>query len=128
MKQISKIDLISEAKSRGYRPEILEKVFLLLRLLEQYFSVQYLRDRLVLKGGTALNLFAFSDLPRLSVDLDFNYIGSLDRRVMLKERTQIEDLVVKIAQQNKFALHRHPSRHAGGKMVFVYQSLLGHIG
>jgi predicted nucleotidyltransferase component of viral defense system len=125
---MSKIDLINEAKSKGYRPEILEKVFLLLKLLEQYFSVSYLRERLVLKGGTALNLFVFDDLPRLSVDLDFNYIGSLDRTIMLRERLKVEDLIVKIAQQNKFMLYRHPSHHAGGKMVFIYDSILGHKG
>ena len=35
-----------------------------------------LRVRLVLKGGTALNLFLFT-VPRLSVDTDLNYIGSV---------------------------------------------------
>jgi len=29
----------------------------------------------LLKGGTALNLFLL-DLPRLSVDIDLNYIGA----------------------------------------------------
>jgi len=128
MKLMSKVDLINEAKNKGYRPEILEKVFLLLRLLEQFFSVSYLRERLVLKGGTALNLFVFDNLPRLSIDLDFNYIGSLNRATMLRERQEVESLIVKIAQQNKFTLYRHPNRHAGGKMVFIYESLLGHKG
>ena len=45
--------------------------------------------RLVLKGGTALNLFLF-DLPRLSVDIDVNYIGSADRDVMLEERPTVD--------------------------------------
>lgn len=125
---ISKVDLINEAKNKGFRPEILEKVFLLLKLLEQYFSVPYLRERLVLKGGTALNLFVFDDLPRLSVDLDFNYIGSVDRVTMLQEKPELESLIIKIAHQNKFDLHRYPSRHAGGKLVFIYNSLLGHKG
>ena len=35
------------------------------------------KNRLVLKGGTALNLFFF-DLPRLSVDIDLNYVGKLE--------------------------------------------------
>jgi len=68
-----------EAKRRGYRPEILEKVYRLLDLLEQLMKTSYLNERLVLKGGTAINLFCTDKLPRLSVDLDFNYIGSADR-------------------------------------------------
>lgn len=47
---------------------------------------------------------------------------------MLQEKPTIENLIIKIAQQNKFNLHRHPHRHAGGKMVFTYQSLLNHKG
>ncbi|MGM0489543.1 MAG: nucleotidyl transferase AbiEii/AbiGii toxin family protein [Planctomycetota bacterium] len=34
----------------------------------------FLKSRLVLKGGTALNLFLF-DLPRLSVDIDAWFLG-----------------------------------------------------
>lgn len=37
-----------------------------------------LAHRVALKSGTALNLFLF-DLPPLSVDIDFNYIGAADR-------------------------------------------------
>jgi len=56
----------------------------LLGLLEGLRKHPYLKDRLALKGGTALNLFLF-DLPCLSVDIDVNYIGSADRDVMLEE-------------------------------------------
>jgi len=42
----------------------------------------------VLKGGTAINLF-YLPLPRLSVDIDFNYIGALPRPAMLAERPQV---------------------------------------
>jgi len=53
MLKISDQELKFEAKSRGYRPEILEKVYRLLDLLEQFMSVPYLAERLALKGGTA---------------------------------------------------------------------------
>lgn len=39
---------------------------------------------LPLKGGTALNLM-FGLPARLSVDLDFNYIGQVDRAGMLRQ-------------------------------------------
>ena len=72
---MSKEQLLQEAKTSHYKPEILEKVYRLLLALEQFMSVPYLRERLVLKGGTALNLFCFNEVPRMSVDIDLNYIG-----------------------------------------------------
>jgi predicted nucleotidyltransferase component of viral defense system len=44
-----------------------------------------LRDRLVLKGGTALNL-CYGSPQRLSVDLDFNDIGASEREQMQSDR------------------------------------------
>jgi len=69
----SKEALLKEAKEKGYKPEILEKVYRLLDTLQQFTSIPYLKERLVLKGGTALNLFYFDSMPRLSVDIDLNY-------------------------------------------------------
>ena len=72
--KISRERLLSESQATGFRPEVLEKVIQLLSLLEGFNSHPFLKGRLVLKGGTALNLFLF-DVPRLSVDVDLNYIG-----------------------------------------------------
>ena len=79
MLRISNQQLKQEAKNRGYRPEMVEKVYHLLELLEEFMAVPYLSDRLALKGGTAINLFCTDQFPRLSVDLDFNYTGSVSR-------------------------------------------------
>jgi predicted nucleotidyltransferase component of viral defense system len=49
----------------------------------------FLKNRLVLKGGTALNLFFF-EVPRLSVDIDLNYVGKTERQEMLLERPEVE--------------------------------------
>lgn len=83
---------------------------------------------MVLKDGTALNLFCFERLPRLSVDIDLNYIGELDREKMLNEKHMIMDAVEQIMMQNQFERHRAPMRHAGGKLVWFYPSLLGQRG
>jgi predicted nucleotidyltransferase component of viral defense system len=124
----SKKELLQEAKANGYRPEILEKIFRLLTTLEQFMTVPYLRDRLVLKGGTALNLFYFNPVPRLSVDIDLNYIGQVNREKMLEERPLVADAISKILLQNQFEPSRNPNYHAGGKMVWRYPSLLGQKG
>jgi predicted nucleotidyltransferase component of viral defense system len=88
--KISKEKLLQESEATGFRSEIIEKVFHLLHLLESLCSHPFLKGRLVLKDGTALNLFIF-ELPRISVDIDLNYIGSHQLEVMFKERPRIEE-------------------------------------
>lgn len=124
----SKEQLMSHARAAGYKPENLEKVHRLLDVFQQIMSVPFLKGRMVLKGGTALNLFCFEQLPRLSVDIDLNYIGALSREKMLEEKPMIMDAIEQIMVQNQFERHRAPMRHAGGKMVWFYPSLLGQRG
>lgn len=83
--KLSKERILSEAASTGFRPEVFEKVVHLFGLIQSIWSHPFLKNRLALKGGTALNLFIFN-LPRLSVDIDLNYIGSSDKEIMLAER------------------------------------------
>lgn len=126
--KMSKNDLLIEASRTGFRPEILEKVILLLALLEQFSSLSQLKNRFALKGGTALNLFCFDQLARLSVDIDLNYIGSPNREIMLVEKPLIEEALLAIYRQNQFEIYRNPREHAGGKTILRYQSALGHTG
>ena len=113
--------LYYEAESTGFRPEILEKVIYLIHLLNRFSEDSFLKDRFVLKGGTALNLFCFN-YPRLSVDIDINYIGSADREIMLQEKSQIESAIENIVLDEKMIPQRKPSEHAGGKWVIRYPS------
>lgn len=126
--QISKQQIIAEARVHNYKPEILEKVYCLLDIFKQLMSVKYLRERLVLKGGTAINLFYFEVLPRLSVDIDLNYIGSLDREQMLQDRPILIDAIHKILIQNRLEIDRSLKQYAGGKMIFFYNSIFGQRG
>jgi predicted nucleotidyltransferase component of viral defense system len=116
-----------EAGKTGFRPEILEKVDRLLDLLEAMQRHPYLKSRLALKGGTALNLFIF-DVPRLSVDIDVNYIGALDRETMFAERQPLERAVEAVASRLGLVLQRAPEAHAGGKWRLRYASVLGQGG
>lgn len=125
--RISRERLRAEAETTGFRPEVLEKVIHLLNLLEGFRSHPFLRGRLVLKGGTALNLFVF-DVPRLSVDIDLNYIGAIDRETMLAERPKVEQAIQAVCAREGFALQRLPTDHAGGKWVLRYESALGQGG
>ena len=68
----------------GFLSETLEKVVRLGELLGLIFEHPFLRSQVLLKGGTALNLML--EAPRrLSVDIDLNYIGAIDRETMLAE-------------------------------------------
>ena len=69
----------------GHQPGTLEKVLRLLDLLQEIATDDLLGSRLALKGGTALNVF-YLPLDRLSVDIDVNYVGAVDRDAMLAER------------------------------------------
>ncbi len=51
--------LLETADATGFRPEMLEKAIQLMHLLQSIQEHPDLEDKLVLKGGTALNLFYF---------------------------------------------------------------------
>lgn len=90
--KISYETLIAQAEATGFRADMLEKVAHLLGLLGALGGHPFLKGKLALKGGTALNLFVFN-VPRLSVDIDLNYVGAEDRETMLAERPRIEQAV-----------------------------------
>jgi predicted nucleotidyltransferase component of viral defense system len=124
---INQEDLLYYTKSTGFRSEMLEKVIWLIELLNEIFSNTYLKQRLALKGGTALNLFHFG-LPRLSVDIDLNYIGALEREVMLAEREELEAILVSLCQRLGLNVKRAPHEHAGGKWRLTYSSKIQSSG
>lgn len=108
----------------GFRAESLEKVIRLGGIASQIGPHPLLGSTLVLKGGTALNLF-FGPPPRLSVDLDFNYVGAPDRDGMLRERPRIEKVVEDIGRSQGYLLQRSGDDHAGRKIYFSYVNLAG---
>lgn len=122
--RISQKKLRKEAQRTGFRPEILEKVVHLLNLLTAMESHPFLKDKIALKGGTALNLFIF-DVPRLSVDIDLNYIGAEDKDGLAEIRPKIEQALTAVFSREGFNVRRVPDEHAGGKWPLQYQSFAG---
>ncbi len=123
----SRVDLERDAAATGFRPDALEKVLRLLELLDALPRHPYLRDRIALKGGTALNLFLF-EVPRLSVDIDLNYTGSADVATCLEERPQLERAVDSVCTRIGLGVRRVPNEHAGGKWRLSYSSTTGAPG
>lgn len=125
--KLSAETLRAEAAATGFRPEILEKVCHLLNLLEGLRSHPFLKGRLALKGGTALNLFVF-DVPRLSVDIDLNYVGSGDLATMQAERPRIEEAIQAVCAREDLTVTKMPADHAGGKWRLRYPGSSGQDG
>ncbi len=124
---LTQVDLIREANATGFHAEPLEKVIRLLGLLEALRSHPFLKPRIALKGGTALNLFA-SEVPRLSVDIDLNYIGAVDRDTMVADRPKVEQAVQAVCGRLGIQVKRSPTDHAGGKWRLSYTSVAGRTG
>lgn len=125
--RLSSSALGQAAAETGFSPEPLEKVARLLDLLTRIQTHPFLKGRLVLKGGTALNLFHLS-VPRLSVDIDLNYIGGVDRETMLEEHPKVEQAVAAVCGRADLSVRRTPTEHAGGKWRLRYADVNGRQG
>lgn len=122
-------EILPVAESTGFKADMVEKVLHLLNLLNTLNSHPFLKDKIALKGGTAINLFILG-IPRLSVDIDLNYIGALAREDMLLERPKIEQAVNAVFSREGFTVKRAPApdEHAGGKWRISYRGYSGQSG
>jgi predicted nucleotidyltransferase component of viral defense system len=121
---LSREQLQRAAAESGFQLEPYEKVHVLVRLLEAVRAHPFLGPRMALKGGTALNLFLLG-LPRLSIDIDLNYVGASDREEMRAERPRLEQALQQVAGRMGFTITRAPTAHAGGTWRMMYASALG---
>lgn len=120
-------ELLRLATTSGFQADALEKVLHLLALLGAIRSHPFLEPRTALKGGTALNLFAL-DAPRLSVDIDLNYVGAADRATMLIDRPPFERALRDVCNLLHIDVHRVPGDFAGGKWRLSYMASGGGRG
>lgn len=112
------------ATETGFRPETLEKVIRLGEFAADVGRHPLLSRVLALKGGTALNLM-FGAPARLSVDLDYNYIGQEDRTGMQSDRPEVERAIVIIGEGQGCRVQQSRDAHAGRKIYISYTSSAG---
>lgn len=103
------------AAEAGFNKDTYEKVLRLIDVLEFLNQDVFLKNRLALKGGTAINLLEF-DLPRLSVDIDLDYTKNSSVDVMKKEREEIRTKILKYMKQQGY------SRNKGDRQSFILDS------
>ena len=83
MPQYNRNDLEIAARNQHFTRDTFEKVLRLKTILDWMNAHEFLRAHLLLKGGTAINLTIF-ELPRLSVDIDMDFVPNLPREDMLQ--------------------------------------------
>jgi len=120
----SKEYLSKLSDNTGFPPDSLQKQMTLLDFLREINRHPLLDKKFALKGGTAINLFWFQ-LPRLSVDIDLNYIGSPDRETMLKDRPITEKEMKKLIESRGISVRNIPVEHAGAKWRLQAPSAFG---
>ena len=106
-KQIQRI-----AYEHSYTATNVEKVIRLCLILDDLNRLEEFAGKLLLKGGTAINLIAFDRLPRLSVDLDLDFAHNLSKEETDIQREKInkalsaysEDMGYKISDRSSFVL------------------------
>lgn len=123
--QLTKKELNRIAREQGFVRDTLEKVYRLQDILVFMNSHPLMKERLALKGGTAINLTVFN-LPRLSVDIDLDYSVDIDREGMLEERKIIaQDLEKYMFSQRYEQSPKSKSRHSLESCIYVYTNTAG---
>ena len=125
MMQFNRIALGRQAKELGFVRDTLEKVYRLADALSFMEKDEILSETLALKGGTAINLTIF-DLPRLSVDIDLDYVGKLPRDEMLSQREILTERIHKyISAAGYIKSVKAKEYHALDSFIYEYQNAGG---
>lgn len=115
--------LIEYAQERGFLRNEFEKSMRLMGVLKEMNRHHVLQRSLALKGGTALNLFVY-DIPRLSVDVDFNYVGTIKKSKMEKGRAQITQIIPSLFSSH-YNVQISKDEYALLQYEFQYQTISG---
>jgi predicted nucleotidyltransferase component of viral defense system len=123
MVNLSQRNIKAIADKTNFIKDTVEKVLRLVDILE-YIAETPIKDKLVLKGGTAINLFYFG-MPRLSVDIDFDYIG-VEKEESQSDKAHIKDFLTKAMSTKGYALSPGTKEHyALDSFVFYYTNSVG---
>jgi predicted nucleotidyltransferase component of viral defense system len=123
MINLSQKNIVQIAKETNFIKDNIEKVMRLCDILEYIFTSQW-KEKLALKGGTAINLF-YRDLPRLSVDIDLDYIGE-SKEEMEKDKEKLWNFFQMSLFQKNYSLSPQSKRYfALDSLVFQYVNNAG---
>lgn len=124
MLKYSKNEMKTIAKERNFITNTYEKVLRLCDILKHISESKYC-DMLALKGGTAINLWLLN-MPRLSVDADFDFTLNLAKEEMLLVREEIKNYISKFMELEGYVLNsRSKFTPTLDSFVYGYTTLSG---
>ncbi len=109
-------------RDTGFNLDMLEKLYHLTRILQAICDNEVLHSNLTLKGGTALNLI-YLDIPRISIDLDFNFTGSVERGTMKAMRPKVEAAIETIGGNLEYGVTPRPPSYIMSRHYFRYVNI-----
>jgi predicted nucleotidyltransferase component of viral defense system len=112
------------SRETGYIRDVLEKVYRLTALLADVRRTPDVHGKLALKGGTALQSIHVG-FRRLSVDVDFNYVASLERDVMERDRAGLRLALTRLFEQQGYEVDDERARHSEHSFVLAYLNSAG---
>ena len=117
--------LYEQARTFGFIPSQFEKMSRLINILNFLNTADETRNSLALRGGTAINLTVFN-LPRLSVDIDLDFIENFSREDTQVKREKINTLLDRYMSSERYGKHAKTKyTHALDSHVYSYTNAAG---
>lgn len=111
-------------RDTGFNIDLLEKVYHLTRLLCSIENNKTLRRNLTLKGGSALN-FLYINIPRLSIDMDFNFTGTVSKEKMQVLRPKILKTLRNLTENLGYEYELRSQSYIMARGYIRYESIRG---
>ena len=124
-RQYTKKDLRLLMDATGYPMASIEKTMRLLDLLKAINANDFLGENLTLKGGTAINIIHYSEIPRLSVDLDFDLARNTPKEEMIQVKDKVSSSIRDLAISMGYFLSDPRPNYAIHQTELYYQSATG---
>jgi predicted nucleotidyltransferase component of viral defense system len=119
--------IMNIARETNFIKDNIEKVLRLCSILNFIFSDTYLKDKLVLKGGTAINLF-YANLPRLSVDIDLDFTLDINKDELVIYKENIKKTIIDYMVKEDFVLKNSTKEYYSLiSLVFNYKNSVNNL-
>ena len=122
--EFSRQYLVKIAQETNFIKDTLEKVVRLAEILRFLNSDVVFKDKLALKGGTAINLTAV-ELPRLSVDIDLDFTENVSREELLEVKERFSKRLTDYMWQEGYSLADSRDHFALTSFLFNYINSAG---
>jgi len=110
------------ANENGFQPEPLETVFRLADLLARL--TREVGSEILLRGGTALNLL-YLDVPRLSVDIDLDFVGTADSTEARRRRPELLRQIEELGSRAGYEVKAEQQSYAMSHQLMRYTNASG---